>query len=135
MVLEFTEILFAQPVKRCAIHLGCAAHEIVDAGLKRLAVLVTPNIAGDIAVLDKDLFGAPVLGFPFHPVAALEQQDPLARRSQVPYQRAAAGAAADDDDVIGTIAHKIVSIFVSVAANLVAVHAVPQKIHVHSRCY
>ena len=109
VVLEFAEILFAQAVQRRAIHLGGAAHEVVDAGLKGLAVLVTPSVAGDIAVLDEHLFGAPVLGFALQPVAALEQQDALARRSQVTGQRAAAGAAADDDDVIVSIAHEILS--------------------------
>jgi hypothetical protein len=59
-----------------------------------------------LAVLDEDLFGAPVLGFPLQPVAALEQQDALARGSQVTGQRATAGAAADDD-VIVSIAYEI----------------------------
>src|SRR3984893_6538992 len=64
VVLEFTEILFAQAVERRAVHLGCAAHEVVDAGLKGLAVLVTPRVAGDVAVLDENLFGAPFFVFP-----------------------------------------------------------------------
>jgi hypothetical protein len=117
VVLEFPEILFAQAVKRRAIHLGGAAYEVVDSRLERLAVLVTPSVAGDIAVLDEDLFGTPVLGFPFHPVAALKQQDTFAGGSQVPDQCAAASAAADDDDVIGRIAHEIASMLVTCVRN------------------
>jgi hypothetical protein len=43
-VLEFAEIFFSQTVKRRAIHLGGAAHKIVDAWLEGLPVLVAPSV-------------------------------------------------------------------------------------------
>ena len=39
VVPQLAEVALAQAVERGAVHLGRAAHEVVDAGLKRLAVL------------------------------------------------------------------------------------------------
>jgi hypothetical protein len=121
VVLELTEILFTQTVKRRAIHLGCTAYEVVDAGLKGLAILVMPYVGGHIAVLDEHLFDAPVLGFPRQPVAAFQQQNALAHRCQMTGQRAAAGAAAYDDNVIVSIAHEISSVPVIFGSKLTAI--------------
>src|SRR5262249_39455568 len=95
-------ILFAQTVQGRTVHLGGAADAIVHARLERLAVLVVPGVFGYITVLDEHLFGVPVLRFARHPAAAFEQQDLLAGRCQVISQRAAAGAAANDDDIVGS---------------------------------
>ena len=81
----------------------------MDTGLKRFARLVTPGIARNIAVLNEHLFGAPILGFPSQPIAALEQQDAFAGRSQVAGQGAATGPGTDDDNVIVSVAHAIFS--------------------------
>jgi hypothetical protein len=40
VVFQDAEILLAQAVESRAVELGCAADEVVDAGLERLAVLV-----------------------------------------------------------------------------------------------
>jgi hypothetical protein len=33
----------------------------MDTGLKRLAILVKPDVAGDVPILNEHLFGAPIL--------------------------------------------------------------------------
>jgi hypothetical protein len=53
----------------------------------------------DIATVDEYLGGVPVLGLARQPASALDEQNALARRGQVPGQGTAAGPAADDDVV------------------------------------
>ena len=98
---ELPEVALAQAVERGAVHLGRAAHVVVDAGLKRLAVLVEPDVLRDVAVLDEHVLGVPVLLLARQPPAALQDEDALAERRQLERQRAAPRAAADDDHVIG----------------------------------
>ena len=105
MVLELAEVLAPQPVERRAVELRLAADVVVDPGLEALALLVVPRVRRHVPVLDEHLVGVPVLDLARQPVAALEDEDPLARRREVPGQRAAAGAAADDDDVEVVRAH------------------------------
>src|SRR6266850_6089386 len=100
VMLELAEVLLAQAVERRAIHLGGAAYEVMETGLEGLSRVVVPGFLGDVAVLDEHLFHVPILLFTFQPVAAFEYQDALARRRQVPSQRPAARAAANDDDVV-----------------------------------
>ena len=78
VVLELTEVALAQAVQRGAVELRRAAHEVVDLGLEGLALAVEPGVLGDVAVVDEDRLGVPVLGLPWQPVAALQEQDPLA---------------------------------------------------------
>src|SRR5207244_8511856 len=101
VVPNLAEVFPAQAVERSAVHLGGAADEVVDAGLEGLAVPVVPRLRGDVAVLHEDLFGHPVLRLARQPAAALEEQDAFAGRGQVMGQGAAAGAASDDDHVVG----------------------------------
>ena len=65
--------------------------------------VVVPRVRRDVAVVDEDVLREPVLRLARQPVAALEQQDALARRGEVAGQRAAAGAGADDDHVVAVI--------------------------------
>ena len=102
VVLQLAEVLTAQPVQRRPVQLGGAAHEVVDLGLERLALVVVPRVGGDVAVVDEHIGGGPVLRLAGQPVAPLQQQDALARRGQVAGQGAAAGAGPDDDDVVVT---------------------------------
>ena len=101
VVVDLAEVLGAQPVERCAVELGRAADEVVDLRLKRLALLVVPGVRGHVAVVDEDVRRLPVLGLARKPVAALEQEDALPGRREVPREGAAAGARADDDHVEG----------------------------------
>src|SRR5262245_6755209 len=98
-MLEDPEILFAEAVERGAVELGGAADEVVDLRLERLALLVVPGVGRDVAVVDEDVGRRPVGRLAGKPVAALEQEDALARGREVAGERAAAGAGSDDDDV------------------------------------
>ena len=103
MVPELAEVLFAHPVQRRAVELGGAADVVVHLRLEGLAVGVVPGVRRDVAIVDEHVPGGPVLRLARQPVAALEQQDPLARGSEMARERAAARAAADDDHVV--VAH------------------------------
>ena len=80
--LELAEVLLAQPVERRAVELRRAADEVVDLRLERLALLVVPRVRRDVAVVDEHVLREPVLRLARQPVAALEQQDPLARTAR-----------------------------------------------------
>src|SRR5690242_5496629 len=100
VVLQLTEVLLAQAVQRGAVQLRRASDEVVNLRLKGLAVGVVPRVFGDVAVVDEHVAGKPVLRLTRKPVAALEQQDLLARRCEMPGKRPAARAGSDDDDVV-----------------------------------
>ena len=104
VVGQLAEVLRAQPVERGAVELRRAADVVVDLGLERVVVLVVPGVRRHVAVLDEDVVRLPVRRLAREPAAALEQQDPLARRREVARQRPAAGAAPDHDDV--EVAHR-----------------------------
>ena len=103
---ELPEVLGPEPVERRPVELRRPADRVVDARLERLVLVVVPGLLRHVPVLDEDLLRVPVLGFAGQPVAALEDQDPLAGRRQVAGERAAAGTAADDDDVVSAVARQ-----------------------------
>ena len=103
VVAELAEVLLAEPVERRAVELRRASDEVVDPRLERLALLVVPGVGRDVAVVHEHVLGRPVLRLARQPVAALEQEDPLARGGEVPRERAAARAGADDDDVVASM--------------------------------
>ena len=107
VVAQLAEVLRAQAIERRAVELGRPAHEVVHLRLECLALVVVPGVRRDVAVVDEDVRGAPVLRLAREPVASLEQQDPLAGRGEPLHERAAARAAADHDHVIG--AHVVYS--------------------------
>src|SRR5204862_671264 len=94
MVPELPEVLRPQAVERRAVHLGRSADRVVDPGLGRLVRLVGPGLLGHVPVLDEDLLRVPVLRLAWQPVAALEDEDALARRGEMAGEGAAAGPAA-----------------------------------------
>ncbi len=100
VVAQFAEVLGPQPVQRRAVEFRGPADEVVHLRLECLATAVVPGVRRDVAVVHEDVGGLPVLRFPGQPVAALQQQDPLARRRQVPGEGTAAGSGTDDDDVV-----------------------------------
>src|SRR4029453_8414769 len=77
-----------------------AHDEVVHLRLERLVLLVVPRVRRDVAVLDEHVPGEPVLNLAREPVAALEQQDALAGRREMPRKRSAAGTGTDDHDVV-----------------------------------
>ena len=109
VVADLAEVLGAQPVEGCAVELRRAADEVVDLRLERRPAAVVPRVLRDVAVVDEHVLCEPVRGFARQPVAALEQEDPLAGRSKLARQRAAACARPDDDDVVGFHCHRCAS--------------------------
>ncbi len=101
VVAQLAEVLGAHPVEGRAIQLGRPSNEVVNLRLEGLAGAVVPGVGRDVAVVHEHVGGRPVGGLAGQPAAALEQQDALARRREVARERAAAGAGADDDDVVG----------------------------------
>src|SRR5262245_46063376 len=99
-MLQLTEVLAAESEERGAVELGVTSDPVVRVGMERLAVAVAPRLLRLILALEVDGARAPVVLLARHVVAALEEQDLLARRGQRPRQRAAAGAGADDRDVV-----------------------------------
>src|SRR5260370_3806171 len=74
--------------------------------LERRAVLVIPGILRHIAVLYKYLLRIPVLFLARQIIAAFQDENAFAGRCELQRQRAAARAAADDDNVIMIRAHE-----------------------------
>ena len=104
MVVQFAEVLLAHPVQRGSVQLGGAADEVVHLRLEEgLALRVIPAILRDVPAVDEHVHGRPVRRLAGQPVAALEQQDPLARRGQVAGQRTTAGPGPDHDDVVMSV--------------------------------
>ena len=83
VVAQLAEVLPAQTVQGCAVHLRGAADEVVDLRLECPPVGVVPGVRRDVAVVDEDGLRVPVQRFPFQPVAALENQDALPGRRQL----------------------------------------------------
>src|SRR5437588_3851933 len=105
VVPDLPEVAFPHPQQHGAVDLRVAADVIVRAGAERAALLVVPSLRGVVALFDEDRVRVPVGLLPRKPSAALEQQDPLSGRREPVRQRGAAGARADDRDVI-TIARR-----------------------------
>ena len=101
VVLQLAEVLRPEPVEGRPVQLGRPAHEVVHLRLELLAVAVDPGVRRDVAAVHEHGLVRPVLRLACQPVAALEQQDALAGRGEAVRERAPAGAAADDDDVVG----------------------------------
>ena len=82
VVLQLAEVLLAKPVERGAVELRRAADEVVDPRLEGLAARVVPGVRRDVAVVDEHVLVRPVLRLAREPVAALEQEDALARTAR-----------------------------------------------------
>jgi len=84
---QLPEILASQAIERGAKKFGRTADEVVHLRLKRPAVAVVPGVGGDVAVVLEYRGHIPVLGLALEPVAALEDQDALSRRRELPCER------------------------------------------------
>src|SRR5262249_34223201 len=96
---QLAEILLPEAIQGCAEHLCGTADKIVHLRLERSAVSIVPCVRRDIAVLHEHRCRIPVLHLALEPVAALEDQDVLARGCELSGERAAPRPAADNDDV------------------------------------
>src|SRR6266542_1159667 len=73
---------------------------VVLAGMEGPSVLVVPGLVCLVFVAHEDGAAIPIVGLAAQVVAALEQQDALARGRKPVGERSAASAAADDDHVV-----------------------------------
>src|SRR5215467_15311068 len=105
--MDLAEILLAHAEEDRSVELCVPADEVLLVGLEGAAVLVIPELAGQVTVVDEDLAAVPVFRLARQVASALEQQDPLARRRQLVRQRATAGAGTDDDDVVVLGGHRV----------------------------
>src|SRR5262249_14578881 len=99
VMAQLAEVLLPEAVQRSAEHLGRAADEIMHLRLKRPTVAIIPCVGRDVAVVLEHRRRIPIFCLALEPVAALENQDALPRWRELPRERAAARAAADDDNV------------------------------------
>ena len=99
-VLDGLEVLASQPVEHAAPELRVAADAIMRVRLELPPAVVEPALRRAVAQLLPHCVGAPVFLFLRHEVAALDQEDPRAGPGKGVRHRAAAGAGADDDDVV-----------------------------------
>jgi hypothetical protein len=99
-MLDAAEVLLAQAIERGAVHLSGTAHIVIRARLVALSLGIAPDIGGDVAALLEDFLRIPVLGLALEPTAAFQDQNAPARGCEMMRQGAAAGTAADDDNVI-----------------------------------
>jgi hypothetical protein len=100
VMAQLAEVLLAQAVQSGAVELRGASDEVVHLGLEGPPAGVVPDVRRHVTVVHEDILREPVLRLPSEPVTPLQHEDPLARRSKVPRQGAAAGAASDHDHVV-----------------------------------
>ena len=99
-MFDLAEVFFAQTKQRRAEKLRVAADIVVRMRMQLVAVSVVPLFFGLVSALEVHGARIPVVLFARHVTAALEDQYFLSRRRQLVGERAAAGAAADNDDVV-----------------------------------
>src|SRR5215207_2041660 len=100
MVRDLPEVLRPEPKERGAVELGVAADVVVLLGRELVPFAVAPLLVGRVLPLQEDGGRIPVVTLAGEVATALEEQDALARRRQLPGERPSASSAADDDDVV-----------------------------------
>src|ERR1051325_9673647 len=104
VMTNLAEVFFAQTKESSAVKLSVATDEIIRVRMQLLAVTVAPRLFGVVSRLEVYGARAPVVLFTRNVIAALEQQNLLARGRKFVGQRAAARARADDDYVVMVVA-------------------------------
>lgn len=99
-VPDFVEVAFSEPQQNGAVYLTVAAHEIMKARMKAFAVRAVPGLRRLIASIHEYGLAVPILAFARQVAAALQQKDALSRLCQPPPYGAAAGAGANNDDIV-----------------------------------
>lgn len=97
---DLVEITLAQPEERRAINLAVAADPMMQRRTEASSAGVDPGLFGLIFSLHEDGLRTPVRLLPRKIIAAIEDEDALAGRSQLLCKRGAPWAAADHDQVI-----------------------------------
>src|SRR5262249_6395574 len=98
-VLDLAEVRASQSEQGGAVELGVAPDEVVRVRVQWLPLAVAPRLARGVLAFEVHRPGAPVVLFPRHVLATLEEKDALAGGGQGVEQRAAARARSDDDHV------------------------------------
>src|SRR5438552_1140593 len=104
-MLDLAKILFAQAEKSCAIKFRVPTDVIIRVRMQDAAIRAAPLFLCVISSFHVYRSGIPVLFLARHIRPALDQEDALAARRKFPGQRAAARAAADDDEIVMPIIH------------------------------
>src|SRR5947209_9464168 len=104
-MLDGAEVFRAEAEQGGAVELRVAADVVVLLGGELVAAGVLPSLVGHVLGVDEHGVGVPVVALAGEVVAALEQQDALARGRELPREGSPAGAAADDDDVVVIVGH------------------------------
>ena len=100
VIAHAVEVALLHAHQRGAVEGRIAARPVVGVRIERPSVLVDPDVAGIVLVVDEDGLGRPVVRLDRQHGAALEDEDRLAGVGQRMGQRSAAGARTDDDHVI-----------------------------------
>src|SRR5918994_6775932 len=98
------KIFLPQAEQRRAVEFSIAADIVVGVGMKFFAVFVVPDLFRLVLSLEVYRPRVPVVLFSGHIAAAFHKQNLFARCGKLIGERAAAGAAADDNDVIMVLA-------------------------------
>src|SRR3974390_3389151 len=98
--MKCAEDLPAKAKQPCAIEFGVSADVGIRVGMERLSILVVPMLFGLVLAFEVDKLRIPVCFLAGNEVASLQDEDLLVRRRKAIGQRAAAGAAANDDDIV-----------------------------------
>jgi hypothetical protein len=106
--MEDAEVFGAKAKECCAVDLGLAANEVGLLGMKRLIVLVEPNVFGVVMVVEKYGRSVPVEFFLRKERAAFENENALPCPCEVEGESAAAGSGSDDDGVV-LIGHEVLA--------------------------
>src|SRR5689334_3373261 len=100
---DLAEILLAKPEQRCSVEFRIAADVVIRVRAQRFAVRVLPRFLRVVLGFQHDGLRAPVVFLTRKIVAALDNEDLLAGRSQPICESAAARSAAYDDYVVVSV--------------------------------
>ena len=100
MVLDDTEVGFAQPEKSCSIKFCVTADVIVSVGVEILSILVAPSFLGVILSLRIDCPRTPIVLLPWDVWSSLQQQNALAARRELPSQGPSTRARTNDNEIV-----------------------------------
>jgi hypothetical protein len=100
MVLESSEVSFAEPIEGRPGELRGPADDVVHLRLEAVSCVVVPDLGRDVAIVGEDRLRVPVGRLTGQEVTTLEDQDALAGRTKAVGQRATPGSGTDDDHVV-----------------------------------
>src|ERR1700752_4413966 len=104
-MFDLVEVSLAQSKQSSAVEFCISFDVIVCVWGYRAATGVVPRLLRVVLAFKVDSFGAPVVFFTRDVIAAFEQQNLFAGRSQLICERASSGAGSDDDYVVMFCGH------------------------------